>query len=63
MLQLEVEERLKLFLLFILDLIYGDLKKDDLNKKKLAKISLGVCSKVVAVSNELKDAMISEKVG
>ena len=36
-------------------------KEDDLIRKNFAKISLGVCSKVVAVSNELKDAMISEK--
>ena len=36
-------------------------KENDLIRKNFAKISLSVCSKVVAVSNELKDAMISEK--
>ena len=36
-------------------------KENDLIRKNFAKISLNVCSKVVAVSNELKDAMISEK--
>lgn len=36
-------------------------KDNDLIRKNFAKISLSVCSKVVAVSNELKDAMISEK--
>lgn len=36
-------------------------KENDLIRKNFAKISLGVCSKVVAVSNELKDAMILEK--
>ena len=36
-------------------------KENDLIRKNFAKVSLGVCSKVVAVSNELKDAMILEK--
>ena len=36
-------------------------KENDLIRKNFAKISLKVCSKVVAVSNELKDAMVSEK--
>ena len=35
--------------------------EDDLLRKTFAKISLYLCNKVVAVSNELKDAMISEK--
>lgn len=35
--------------------------EDDLLRRIFAKISLGLCNKVVAVSNELKDAMILEK--
>lgn len=36
-------------------------KENDLIKKSFAKVSLNICTNVVAVSNELKDAMIFEK--
>lgn len=36
-------------------------KQNDLIRKTFAKLSLNMCNKIVAVSNELKDAMISEK--
>ena len=36
------------------------IKENDLAKKMLAKLALNSCDKVVAVSNELKDALINE---